>query len=102
MKSKIKCIVKRADEPEGHMTNISNTLENLQRTVDGYIEAVPIRPGLIVICNEDGFINQLPYNCRLAGHFLFGDIIVCGVDGVDFGDIPITFQEWKEMLSDSD
>lgn len=37
MSGKIKVIIKRPDEKVGHMTNISASLKNLQRTVDGPI-----------------------------------------------------------------
>ena len=97
---KIKAIVKRPDEEYGHMTNVSNSLENLQRIVEGPIETLTLRwePGrepIVVICNEEGLINDLPYNCTIGGHQLFGEIVVCGVDGEEFGDIPISFKEWK-------
>ena len=38
--AKIRAIIKRPDEKYGHVTNISPTLENLQKTVGGYIEPV--------------------------------------------------------------
>lgn len=99
---KIKAIIKRADETVGHMTNISNTLENLQRTVGGYIETLTLKhdpedsKAITIICNEEGLINDMPYNCTLGGHQLFGDIIICGASDEDFADIPISFKEWKE------
>lgn len=36
MAGKVKVIIKRPDEKYGHVTNISTTLENLQRTVEGH------------------------------------------------------------------
>lgn len=51
---KIRAIVKRVDEPIGHVTNISNTLKNLQKLVDGNIETVRITDSVILICNEEG------------------------------------------------
>lgn len=96
-KFKIKVVIKRPDEEYGHMTNISNTLENLQNTVKGYIE--PIRYGnLIIIVNEEGKIKGLEENLPFGNDILVGDIIVCGVDGEDFTDIPITFAEWKDIV----
>ena len=95
---KIKAIVKRPDEEYGHMTNVSNTLENLQRTVDGWIEAVPIRSDMTIICNEEGKILGLPQNMKIPYDILCGTIVVVGVDGDEFSDIPISFQEWKEMV----
>lgn len=38
--AKIRAIIKRPDEEYGHVTHISATLENLQKTVGGYIETV--------------------------------------------------------------
>ena len=38
--AKIKVIIKRPDEKYGHVTHISPRLENLQKTVEGYIETI--------------------------------------------------------------
>lgn len=100
--AKIRAIVKRWDEEYGHMTSVSNTLKNLQNIVDGYIETVTLRETpdsepIVIICNEEGLISDLQYNCTIAGHQLFGDIVVVGVDGDEFGDIPIDFKTWKKV-----
>ena len=105
---KIKAIVKRADEEFGHMTWISNTLKNLHNTVGGYIETFTLPElGIVIICNEEGRIRDLPYCCTFwdpdeettkpVTNF-FGDIIVCGIDGDEFADIPITLKEWKHLI----
>lgn len=98
MSKKIKALVKRTDEPIGHMTWISNSLENLQKIVDGHIEVVTIRPGLVLIVNEDGKLRDLPANFRLGGDLIVGDVIVCGVDDEEFADIPIDMKTWKKAL----
>lgn len=41
MSKKIRVLMKRPDS-DWYVTNISDTLENLQNTVDGYIETVTI------------------------------------------------------------
>ena len=64
--SKIRAIVKRTDEAVGHVTNISNTLKNLQKLVDGNIETVRITDSVILICNEEGVILDLPHNLTVA------------------------------------
>lgn len=94
---KFKCILKRADEPIGHMTWVSDTLRNLQIHVGGYIEAVGVGE-VIVICDEEGRLKGKPYNCTVRGIPFVGDIIVCGSDIVNgnFDDIPITLKDWKE------
>ncbi len=109
---KIKVFMKRPDSPKGYMTWISNTLENLQKNVDGYIETVTAiiphvdKDGkdlgdvkIVVICNEEGRLLNLPYCCTLLGIPFVGTIIVCGVDGEEFADIPITMQEVKAIIN---
>lgn len=97
---KIKVIVKRPDEKYGHMTNISNTLENLQKTVDGYIETLTL-PGYVLILDEDGAITNKPYNCRVHGFTLFGTIIVAGIEGDEFADVGISFADWRSIIDSS-
>lgn len=86
---KTRAIIKRSDEPYGHMTNISTRLENLQKLVGGYIEAVTLKPGLVILCNEEGKLRGLPFNMTIQGEPLVGDIVVIGTEGEEFGDIPI-------------
>lgn len=104
---KIKCIIKRPDEEYGHVSAISDTLENLQRTVEGYIECVTlvhqtlgvdgecVLPGLAIICNEEGRLRKLPHNCVVDGIDFCGTIIAIGVKGDEFADVPLSFAEWK-------
>lgn len=111
---KIRAIVKRPDEEIGHVTNISPTLQNLQNIVGGYIEAVTIAPGVVVICNEEGRIMGLPHNCEVRGRNLIGEFTVdfCGEiivlgdlhedrEGEDFTDLPkwVTRKEWASWLT---
>ena len=106
MTKKIKCIVKRPDEQFGHVAWISDSLENLQKTVGGYIETVTLDNGVVLICNEEGKLRDMPYNFtlrRMLGFItvqnaIFGTVIVCGMDGDEFVDIPIDFNEWKSLL----
>ena len=107
MSKKIKCIVKRPDEQFGHVTWISDSLKNLQNTVGGYIETVTLDNGVVLICNEEGKLRDMPYNFtvrRMVHTFLpvsnpiFGTVIACGADEDEFADIPIDFNEWKSLL----
>ncbi len=45
---------------------VDNTLAALQTEVGGYIETVPIASDAVIICNEEGRILGLPYNCRFS------------------------------------
>ena len=95
--SKIKVIIKRP-ESKPYVTNISSTLKNLQNTVGGYVEMVKIATDCVVICNEEGKVTELPYNCSIAGRHFFGTVIFAGVNRDGFDDIPIAFQDFKKMF----
>lgn len=98
--NKIKVIIKRPDELIGHVCYISDSLENLQKTVGGYIETLTIlrNPDVIIIMNEDGKLNDSHYNFKIPGDQIFGVIIVCGRDGENFADVPISRQTWNSIL----
>ena len=100
--AKIRAIIKRPDERYGHMTNISDTLKNLQNTVEGPIETIPVGGGAVCICNEEGKLRGLQRNF-IMGRIPFHDVIVgtaiiVGVDGEEFCDCPLDFATWKKLL----
>ena len=68
--------------------SIPNTLEALQKVVGGYIETVTFASDVVIICNEEGRLKNLPYNCNLFGIPFVGTIIFAGVDGEGFADLP--------------
>lgn len=85
---KIKVIVKRPDEKVGHVTWISNTLKSLQQSVGGLIEVFRFASDCAIICNEEGKLMNLPLNCYCVGELFVGGILVVGVDGSEFCDVP--------------
>lgn len=98
MASKIKVFIKRPDAEKWYCTNISNTLENLQKTVGGDIETYSICTDMVIICNEEGRLRELPFNCRLFGIDFVGTIIIAGVAGDEFCDVPITYTAFKRWF----
>ena len=97
---RIKVIIKRPDEPVGHETYIRNELDVFQQAVDGYIETIPCGDALIV-CNEEGKLRNLPVNFRYMNvypDYICGTVIVCGVDGCEFADVPFGIDTWKGYL----
>ena len=80
---------KRPHEP-WEFAEIENTLEALQAEVGGYIETVTCTTDACIIVNEEGRINDLPYNVTLAGCQLFGTVLLVGVNGDEFCDVPLT------------
>ena len=67
---------------------IENTLEALQKQVGGHIETVTLGSGFCAICNEEGLLMDLPYNCMINGALFFGPVLLVGVNGEDFCDVP--------------
>ena len=100
--AKIRAIIKRPDEKYGHVTNISPSLKNLQRIVDGPIETVPVVFGCVLICNEEGKLRGLQRNFYMGkvpfGDVIAGEVAIVGVDGEEFCDCPLSFDTWKFML----
>lgn len=92
--NKIKVLIKRPGEPPRSVW-ISDTLENLQRTVGGYIEIVTLQRGLVVICDEEGRLKGKPHNCTVRGVSFVGDIVIAGQDGEELADYPTDFQTIK-------
>ena len=87
--------------PAGRIIDIDNTLKALQQAVGGHIETVTLRSrrDVCVLCDGEGLIHNLPYNCRVDGIDLIGIILAVGVDGDEFTDCPLTLEEWEGMLS---
>lgn len=59
-----------------------NGLKEMQAVVGGSIQAIyPFSERLAVVCNEEGLINDLPFNRSVPGDYggVFGTFFVCGV-----------------------
>lgn len=109
MTAKLRALIKRPDEDIGHVTAISPRLENLQRIVQGYIETVTVAKDVVIICNEEGRIYDMPANCIVKIQdgpnkgctvSFVGEIIALGVDGDEFVDLPgwVTRRVWEDKF----
>lgn len=90
-------IIKRPGERAEEAT-IPNTLKALQDAVGGYIETVTLASDAVIICNEEGRIRKLPYNCTFCGLQFYGTIIFCGVDGDEFADVPLSLEDFYHFV----
>ena len=63
------------------LMELENTLAALQQAVGGYIETVTLSVDTAIICNEEGRLRGLPYNCDFLGISFVGPILVVGIDG---------------------
>lgn len=64
----------------GELRDIDNTLAACQEVVDGYIETVRLTDELLIVCNEEGRLYNLPRH-RLG---ICGTFFVCTAAGEDF------------------
>lgn len=76
---------------------IDNELKPLQRAVGGYIEVVDYKDGLIILCDEEGYIKGKEPN--VFG--ICGPVVVCRTKGEDFasvgeGEIAKLLKEFSE------
>ena len=83
----MKIIRKRPGQP-WELADIENTLEALQAEVEGYIETVTLCSDVCLIANEEGLINRMPLNTHFAGNPWFGTLLLVGVNGDEFCDVP--------------
>lgn len=94
----MKVIIKRPFEPVGRIREIPNTLKALQEQVGGFIEVLTVATDMALICNEEGRLMGLPYNCDVLGISFVGTIMAVGVDGEEFTDVPIDLNTWEGMI----
>ena len=85
---------------EARVTTIANSLESLQQTVGGYIEAVyPFEDPVAIICNEEGKLNRMELNRALRDDscqiydILVGPFFVVGLRDDDFASLTKDLQE---------
>lgn len=67
---------------------VENTLKALQDEVGGYIEVITLPYGAALICNEEGRLHGLPYNCCVFGTSFVGTVLIVGTKGEEFCDVP--------------
>ena len=68
--------------------NIANTLESLESVIGGDIKITTLFEDLAVICDKEGTIKGLPYNCEVLGIDFVGLILFAGIKGGELIDIP--------------
>lgn len=97
MGKKISVFIKEPGRRPRHV-NVSPSLENLQRIVGGFIETVTVRPSLVIICDEEGRLKGKDHCCNVRGIDFVGTIVFCGVNGDEFKDVPMSFNEFKVLF----
>lgn len=74
-----------------YATELNNSLENLQKAVDGYIQVLyPFDDAACIICNEEGKLTGLPLNRALRYEdgkifdVIAGAFVIVGLTEDDF------------------
>ncbi len=98
MNERIKVIIKSPEEAVGHYLTIPNTLKNLQSIVGGYIQCVPASDDMVIICNEEGRLIGLPNNARICGIDFVGTVVLAGVNGEEFADVPVDIEKFRRLM----
>lgn len=105
-----RAIVKRPDEPIGHVTNVSTSEQNLSVIVDGTPLLVFFTHNeivFVIVCAEQ-VKSGAAFNTAVRGDYRFsrftGTIVALGWDNEtkSFTDLPkeISRQVWAEMLNE--
>ena len=75
----LKIVLKKVGEnPE--IMNIENTLERKQELVGGLIEVVPVLEDVLLVCNEEGKLENLLPNLIFPYDYIAGDCFFAGDD----------------------
>lgn len=80
--------------------DIDKSLESFQSLVDGYFEYVMVFQDTAVVCNEEGRIRQMPYNCTVFGMGFYGPIFFVGVGRTDWKDCNLTVDQVKNLYQE--
>ena len=90
-------------EPGKHPyeAEIDSSLESLQKTVGGYIEAIyPFEDMVALICDEESKMkSDTQWNRILGRDIIKGTFFLCGIEGENFSDLPDELmQKYKEFF----
>lgn len=79
-------------EPGKHprITEIDGSLEQMQKTVGGYIQAVyPWEDNVALVCDEEALYKDSEWNRYICeGLAIKGAFFICGIDEENFADLP--------------
>ena len=84
-------VVEPWKDPE--VRTIENSLEGIQQIVQGYIECVTLHDkageNLVLICNEEGKIMNLPMNANVPeiNDVIFGTFLIASTDRDEFASL---------------
>jgi len=78
-KDELRIVLKKVGE-EPEIMNIENTLEAKQKLVGGWIEVVTVTDDILLVCNEEGKLDNLDPNLLFDYDYIAGDCFFIGDD----------------------
>lgn len=91
-------IIYKVPGQHARQMRVPNELDVLQQLVGGYIETVTIDSETVMIVNEEGVLDNLPFNVEAWGVPVVGPLIVCGYDAEgERTDCPISVKEFERI-----
>lgn len=103
MSKKISVIIKEPGKTPRHV-NISDSHENLTKTVGGTVAEILLCTDLVVLFRQEQ--KGLPPCCEVCGKKLGGTVVFCGIGHPDedapdeLQDIPTDFKQFKILFPD--
>lgn len=79
-------MVRPGGRPE--IIEIENELSALQKAVGGHLESVTLGEDWCVLCDEEWRFKDEPHTCSINGVVFGGVVLIVGIAGEDFADIP--------------
>src|SRR5699024_5505190 len=79
---------------------IDDTLEAQQKLVEGLIEVVPYKDNLLLICNEEGKINNLAPNLQFDYDYIAGNCFIVGDDFENEGFKSVEDKQIEDIKKD--
>ena len=99
MSDKLKILYKEVGKRPKPM-EIEDTLEAKQKLVGGLIEVVPYIDNMLLICNEEGKILNMPANLLFDNDYIAGNSFVVGDDFQNEGFKSLTVDEIRTARKD--
>lgn len=74
---------------DAYFADIENSEDVFGALVGGRAEMTVLAGNLVAVCSEDACMNGERYNVSICGKQFFGTVLVCGIRGDVFTDLPI-------------
>ena len=79
---------------------IEDTLEAKQNLVGGLIEVVSYKDDMVLICNEEGKVYNMPENLRFPNDSIMGNCFVVGDDWENAGFKSLNVEQIRQARMD--